>query len=289
MDIKQLKYFLTIAEEGQITSAAKRLHMAQPPLSQQLKLLEDELGAKLLKRGSRHVELTDVGKLLRIRAKQIVELSDSTLNEIDDFIKGLNGTVKIGTVTSSGAAFLNKKMSKFHEKYSGIKFSIHEGNTFKIVDLLNKGVIDLGIVRTPFNALNFECRYMNSEPMIAVMTEKYNLDNTSSAISITELKDKPLIIYRRFEKLIYETCVNNGFKPNVFCKNDDARTTLLWASTGFGIGIVPKSTFLVINNKNLIYKEIKNSELVTRLALIWIKSRYISSLTKKFIDIFIDN
>lgn len=289
MDIKQLKYFLTIAEEGQITSAAKKLHMAQPPLSQQLKLLEDELGAKLLKRGSRHIELTDVGKLLRVRAKQIIELSDSTLSEIDDFIRGLNGTVKIGTVTSSGAAFLNKKMSKFHEKYSGIKFSIHEGNTFKIVDLLNKGVIDLGIVRTPFNALNFECRYINSEPMIAVMTKKYNLDNTNSPIPIIKLKDKPIIIYRRFEKLIYETCLNNGFKPNVFCKNDDARTTLLWASTGFGVGIVPKSTFQLVNNKNLIYKEIDSNELITSLALIWVKNRYISSLTEKFIDDFINN
>ena len=85
MDIKQLRYFLTIAEEGQITAAARRLHIAQPPLSQQLKLLEIELGVKLVERGPRHIHLTDAGKILRTRAEQILELSNSTINEIDDF------------------------------------------------------------------------------------------------------------------------------------------------------------------------------------------------------------
>lgn len=84
MDIRQLKYFLAIAEEEQITAAAKRLNMAQPPLSQQMKLLEDELDTQLFKRGPRQIRLTDAGKLLANRARQILELSDSTLREIAD-------------------------------------------------------------------------------------------------------------------------------------------------------------------------------------------------------------
>ncbi|MGG3989038.1 LysR family transcriptional regulator [Bacillus smithii] len=80
MDIRQLRYFLTIAEEGQITRAAKRLHMAQPPLSQQLKLLEQELGVQLVERMGRMVRLTEAGRILQLRAEQIIGLVDSTVS-----------------------------------------------------------------------------------------------------------------------------------------------------------------------------------------------------------------
>lgn len=286
MDIRQLKYFLTIADEGQITAAAKKLHMAQPPLSQQLKHLEDELGVKLVKRGSRYVKLTDAGEILLHRARQILDLSDSTVKEINDFSKGLKGTLSIGTVSSSGAMLLNEKMMEFHKRYSGIKFEIHEGNTFTLIDLLYKGIIEVGIVRTPFKTLNFECRYTKSEPMIAVMTREHYWDSTQSTISVIELKDKPLIIYRRFEKLIYETCLEHGFEPEIFCKNDDARTTLLWANAGLGVAIVPKSAFELAANSNLIYKEIKIEKMRTQIAAIWVKDRHISSLATKFIESF---
>ncbi|MCB2293454.1 LysR family transcriptional regulator [Clostridium algoriphilum] len=286
MDIKQLRYFLTIAEEGQITAAARRLHIAQPPLSQQLKLLERELGVKLVERGPRHIHLTDAGEILRTRAEQILELSDSTINEIDDFKKGLNGTLSIGMVSSSGALLIKNTMSKFHEEYSGVKFSVHEGNTFKILELLNRGIIEVGIVRTPFKALNCNYKCMKKEPMIAAMTKKYSSDLEGNYISLEQLSGKPLIFYRRFEQLIMDTCIESGFKPEVFCKNDDARTTLLLANAGFGIGIAPKSAFELSCNQNLIYKEIKNEKLETSLAAIWIKDRYMSSLADRFIKCF---
>lgn len=286
MDIRQLKYFYTIAEEGQITLAAKKLNMAQPPLSQQLKLLEDELGVKLLERGSRHVELTEAGKILMNRARQILELTNSVVKEIDDFNKGLNGTLSIGTVSSSGAILLNERISEFHKEHFGIKFEIHEGNTFAVIDLLNKGIIEVGIVRTPFNALNFECKYANSEPMVAAIPREYYWNQAQTVIEINELENKPLIIYRRFEQLIYETFMENGFEPEVFCKNDDARTTLLWANAGYGIAIVPKSAMELAANNNLICREINSEKLRTQIAAIWVKDRYISPLAMKFIENF---
>lgn len=286
MDIRQLKYFLAIAEEGQITSAAKKLQMAQPPLSQQLKLLEDELGVKLVERGPRSVQLTDAGEMLRNRAQQIVDLTDSAVREITDFVNGWKGTLSIGTVSSSGATLLNERLAGFHKTYSGVKFEIHEGNTFMIIDLVTKGIVEVGIVRTPFHAANLGCKYAEWEPMIAVMTEQHDWTCGQASISISELRDKPLIIYRRFEQLIRETCMKEGFEPLLFCKNDDARTTLLWANAGFGIGIVPKSAFDLASNGNLQYKEISDDALRTRVAAIWMKDKYISSLAAKFIDSF---
>ncbi|GGG02944.1 LysR family transcriptional regulator [Paenibacillus aceti] len=286
MDIRQLRYFLTIAEEGQITSAAKKLQMAQPPLSQQLKQLEDELGVKLVERGPRSIRLTDAGEILRRRAQQILDLADSTSREVSDFAKGLKGTLTIGTVSSSGATLLKDRLSDFHKTYTGIKFEIHEGNTFRIIELLQSGVIELGIVRTPFNTSGMGYKYAETEPMIAVMSPELDWDPEQERIPIAELRNRPLIIYRRFEQLIRETCQKTGFEPNIFCKNDDARTTLLWANAGLGIGIIPRSAYKLANNSNLIYKEIGSSALQTQVAAIWIKDRYLSSLARKFLESF---
>ncbi|WP_342561432.1 LysR family transcriptional regulator [Paenibacillus sp. FSL R7-0345] len=286
MDIRQLKYFLAIAEEGQITSAARRLQMAQPPLSQQLKLLEDELGVKLVERGPRSVQLTEAGMMLRIRAQQILELADSTTRELKDYVEGVSGTLSIGTVSSSAATLLQERLLEFHQLYSGVKFEIHEGNTYRILDLLSKGIVEVGIVRTPFSSAGLECIYTASEPMIAVMSPDYDWTDGGSDIEIGELQNQPLIVYRRFEQLIRETCLEHGFDPQFFCMNDDARTTLLWANAGLGVGIIPRSAYSLAANSNLVLKEIRSDSLNTRVAAVWMKDKYLSAQAVKFIENF---
>ena len=286
MDIRQLKYFLTVVEEGQITAAAKKLHMAQPPLSHQMKLLENELGVILFKRGPRQISLTDGGKILANRAKQIMELSDSAAKEIDDFKRGFRGTLTIGTVSSSGNVLLNEGMAKFHKEYSDVKFEIHEGNTYALIDLLMKGIIEVGIVRTPFKNSLFNCKYSKKEPMSAVMDKSHDWNSSASSITLDELKGKPLIIYRRFDKLISNTCDLYGFTPSIFCKNDDARTSILWANAGHGIAVVPASAVTLAAPENLRVKIIREERLFTQVAAIWMKDRYLSLLAEKFIDHF---
>ena len=114
MDLKQLTYFATIVEEGNITSAAKKLHIAQPPLSHQLKQLEEELQVRLLDRGARKVTLTDAGRILYKRANHILELADTAKKEVSDIQNKQNSTLSLGTISSSGTALLNERMTKFH-------------------------------------------------------------------------------------------------------------------------------------------------------------------------------
>ncbi len=285
IDIKQLKYFYTIAEEGQITNAAKRLHIAQPPLSYQLKNLENELGVQLVERGSRNIKLTDAGRILYKRAKQILSLTKSTEDELKDFKHGVKGTLSIGTVSSSGASLLNSRMSIFHEKYPFINFEIHEGNTFKLLESLHKGVIEIAIVRTPFNTSGINSILLEKEPMVAAMVKNLSWTN-SNVINIKELYNKPLIFYRRFERHIFKACEAYNFEPTVFCKNDDARTSLLWANAGLGIAIVPKSSLKLIGSSDIIFKEIVSEELSTQIAIIWSKTEYLSSAGKNFLESF---
>ena len=116
MDLKQLRYFVAIAEEGTISAAAKKLHISQPPLSHQLMQLETELGVQLITRGARRSSLTDAGRILYKRARQLISLADAAEREIVDFGNGLQGTLHLGTVSSSGAALLGRRLAAFRAK-----------------------------------------------------------------------------------------------------------------------------------------------------------------------------
>ena len=286
MDIRQLKYFLAIAQEGQITAAAEKLHIAQPPLSYQLKLLEKELGVKLVVRGPRSVSLTGPGELLRKRAEQILELVSSTEKEVMSFGKDMYGDLSIGAISSSGGVVPNSQIIRFAKNHPNIRLEIHEGNTFAVIEMLEKGRIELGIVRTPFQHKILNFRYAPEEPMVALMTENNLCGKNERTITLKELASKPLIIYRRFDALINEAFAKLGIEPVFCCKNDDARTTILWAHAGLGVGLVPRSAALASAPENLIRKEIECKDLVTRIAVVWVKGRYLSAVGRKFVELF---
>lgn len=283
MDIRQLKYFLAIAEEESITRAAERLHMAQPPLSQQLKLLEEELGVKLIDRSTRKFQLTETGEALKHRAEQMISLMETTVKELKDMGEGLQGTLSIGTVPSSGAALLPGRIRELHEKYPGINFQILDGDTNKVLELLNSGVIDIGIIRTPFNTEIYEFICLPREPMIAASVEEYWNGNY---FEIKGLMEKNLIVDTRFEGIINEACHREGFAPRIICRSDDVRSLLLWATTGIGISIVPKAAMNLVPGSSLKFKEIHETSLETQTAVIWVKGRYLSTVARRFLDMF---
>lgn len=286
MEIKKLKYFIAIVEEGNISAASKKLHISQPPLSNQMKLLEEELGIKLMDRGARNITLTEGGKLLYKRAKNIIELAETTKKELDNLENGLGGTFSLGTNSSSGAILLSNKIIKFHEKYPKVKFEIHEGNTYELLDLLKAGIIEVGIVRTPFNMDKIDGYFLKEEPMMAIMKKDLDIDGDKENIQLKSLEGRKVIIYRRLKNIILESCNNKGIKLDIFCENDDARTTIMWSDAGLGIGIIPKSAIHFIKSEDLIYREIEDKELYTQIGAIWSKEKYLSTTAKKFLKIF---
>ena len=286
MDFKQLTYFLEIVKQGNITKASKKLHIAQPHLSQQLKMLEDELGVKLIERSTRKFQITSAGQILKNRCEQMIELMDTTLKELKDIKDGLNGTLSIGTISSEGDTLLLNRVMNFYDKYPGITFDIREGDTKDILKLLTDGVIEIGIIRTPVDSEGFESIYLESAPMVAATREKIYWDENVKEISISELENKPLLVTRRFEQNIVEACENAGFEPNIFCKIEDTRSILTWANKGMGVAIVPKDWIGLVPNANLMFKDINEPSLVTKTGIIWIKDRYLSAPAKRFLEIF---
>lgn len=283
MDLKQLNYFLTVVQEQQITAAAKKLHMAQPPLSQQMKLLEEELGTQLFKRGPHRIELTDSGRLLARRAQQLLDMADSTTREIADLCQGLRGTLSIGTISSSGNILFSGGLQAFHKKFRDVHFEIHDANTYQLIELLEQGVIEIGIVRTPFNASQFHCEYLTSEPMAAAMTAELDWCPDKTTITLEELDKRSLIIYRRFNQILKDAFAEKGIQPEIYCRNDDARTTILWANAGLGIAVAPSSAIGLAAHENLHVKTIQDPALTTRIAVIWRRDIYLSSIGEKFL------
>lgn len=286
MDLKRLEYFVTIAEEGSISAAAKKLHISQPPLSQQLKLLENELGVRLLERGARRITLTEAGVILYKRAQRILELSEQTVKEIEDLGQKLNGTLRLGTTSSSGPALLSRRIAEFSHSCPNVRYEIHEGNTFELLELLSGGIIEIAIARTPFHAENTSSYALEVEPLTAVGKESYFSGFTQQSIALEYLRDKPLILYRRFEKIIFSACKTAGFKPNVFCKNDDARTSLMWAEAGLGIAIIPKSMEMYFQGHSMTSKVISEPKIESGVVIVWQSDRLLSPTAKAFLDYF---
>ena len=286
MDTKQLAFFNSICEEKNITRAAEKLHIAQPYLSHQLKLLEEELSIKLVERSTRKFQLTEAGEKLQHRAKQILELLDTTTKELKDYNEGIKGTLAIGTIHSSGDMLLPGRIYEFNIIYPNVNFEIRECSTEEILELLKNGMIEIGIIRTPLLSKTFDSIALPLEPMVAATGNASFFKNDNNIIELSELSEIPLLVHRRYEPTIIEACLQKGFEPRILCKIEDTKSILFYAATGMGVAIIPKDWINLVPGINLVYKVINEPALETGTTIIWMKNQYLSSVARHFLETF---
>ena len=241
MEIRQLRYFAAVVEEGTVTGAARRLNMTQPPLTAQLHNLENELGCRLFTHEGRRLRLTEAGRTLYERTCSILGLCDATVAEMGDFHTGTAGTLRLGVVSSVQATLFPKWLKDFADQYPRVQYDLHSANTYQLLEQLHGGQLDLAIVRTPFSAPDLEIRVLSKESLVAVAMSGWFSDIPESSVSIAQLVSRPLILYRRWETIIRTRFEEIGCTPEIRCCNDDAQTTLALARTGLGIGLLPSS------------------------------------------------
>ena len=280
MDIRQMKYFKTIVEEGTISKAVKKLHMAQPPLSMQLKQLEEELSVILLKRGNKQIELTEAGNRFYKRCLQILDLTEITKNELK---QSYQDVLRIGITSSNSGLIQQESIQEFIKKNKHVQYAIHEGSTYEILDLLLSHNIDLGIVRTPFDTSQVNTFYLEKEPMIAIGKKEYFI-NTKRKIK--DFKDTPLIIHQRYLPLINDYCLNKLIQIQLKVTCDDSRTSLIWANSGIGVAICPMSSLALPYDHSLVYTILEDKNLYTGIAFITRKNEEVSALLNEFIERF---
>ena len=283
MELRQLKYFLAVAEEGLIVKAAERLNITQPPLSQQLMQLEKELGTQLFIRSRKRIQLTESGRILQRRAVQMLELMNRTTQEIDESAHAISGRLALGVGASFSSAMLPRQVAAFHQQYPAVTFELHQGDTLKIMELLRIGIIEIGFVRAPFNMKEFDFILLPPEPMLFAAC-----DITGAAadepVAFPTLAGKPLLLHRRHIALITQQCQMQGFEPLIFCTSDDTLQLLRWAEAGLGIAVVPESAGRFAAGQSLQFYRPSPSALTTTGAIIYPRHLPFSTAAAHFIQ-----
>ncbi len=291
MDIRQLRYFCAIAEEGQISRAAQKLHIAQPPLSYQLKLLEEELGVKLIERNTRSLSLTRAGHAFYQRAEQILSMLQAAADEAKDIEFGVNGILAFGSPPAIGNLFMPDRIKRFHEAYPHVRFLWREGNTYRILELLEADVIEFGIVRLPVPTGAYESKPLLTESWVAVASKNDERWKEYNRIGLEALSGIPLIMMRRqagiyCHDMVVDEMKGKGIIPDIVCESDNVTAILALVEKGMGMAILPESTLSVRPAEDFRRLAITGCLLESSSAVLWKKDRRLSKAAQLFLERF---
>ena len=278
MEIRQLRLFREVVDAGSISEAARRMNLSQPPLSYHMKMLEQELGVTLFHRGKKNIELTSAGKLLYERAETMLSLESTVSREVSE--EGTKKTLRIG-VTPTTSPLLISALAKLHKTEEKLYFDLSDGTSFSLREMLEKGMLDCTLVRSPIRLDGLEAHQLRKEPFIAVgNTDGFCIDKE---ITIRELEAFPLIIYRRYETFLYSAFHNKGISPSVRAVCDDARTALSLAQSGIGLALLPRSMAPLI--RDIWHRTVAESDLETDILFVYRKTPQANPLVVQLIGL----
>lgn len=193
MDIRELKYFIAIADYGSITKAAEQLFVTQPNLSRQIQKLERETGKKLIERGSRQIVLTEAGRLLYKRACEISELFEKAQEELLSDGDNVSGTVTIGGGESYAVGLIAKAARAVITRYPSVKFDFFSGDTDAVCEKLDKGLVDFGVLIEPSTTEKYNCLRLPLTDTWGILARKDSPVSSKDRVSTSDLKGLPLI------------------------------------------------------------------------------------------------
>ncbi|QND51173.1 LysR family transcriptional regulator [Phyllobacterium sp. 628] len=275
IDLRRLRAFVALAEEGHVTRAAERLGMQQPPLTRLLQGLEAELSVLLMHRLPRGVRPTEAGKVLLDEARLILARADGVADRVHRAARGEEGSLAIG-FTSSAALhpFVPKVLRAFRESLPGVEVSLEEAGTAELVEGLVHERLDAAFVRSPVGRTpGLRIDALLEEPMLVALPVGHRLaKKAASRLLLTELAMEPFILYRRTAGPgLYDTivmaCREAGFSPRVTQEAPRLTATLSLVAAGFGISLVPAS-MQRLGGEDIVYRAVAgSSKLVAPLLL----------------------
>lgn len=290
MDLRQLKYFVTIVEEGQITKAAKKLHMAQPPLSNQLKLIESELGCKLFDRNGRNLSLTESGRILYDKGKSFLLSFEETMSEVKEVGTGVRGLLSIG-VDQTCQSYIPEKIISMGNQFPDLRFKICEGDTSTLTEILEKKEIDIAIIQHPIDDDRFDSISLPPEQYVLVAPEKWSM---KGPVEFKSLQNTPFLSFYRHRNcntfmIINEEFKRHGFLPNIICDCIDLAMILSLIKEGLGVTILPRTSLNKFSMNGINILEFADCEIQSKATIIWQNNRYLSNTVRNFINLFNNN
>ncbi len=283
MDLRTLKYFTVVAEELNITHAAE--NMSQPPLSNQMKALEEELGVKLFIRGKRQLQLTDAGRLLLLRATQILDMTDKAQHEVMSLEGGMSGTINLGIVEGRAPFLIARWISGFKEEFPKVKYSMWNGSSDDVLDRLRQGLVDLAVIAAPYDTEHLEGITVGRGPWVAIMSRTNELAQIpGDEIPLQSLAGKPLIVPSRPSRIdaIRAWFAEADAEPNIICTLSNYLDAVAMSELDIGITIFPRTTYTP--NDLLVTKIITEPARQIEYVLVRMKNREPSELMTEFIN-----
>jgi DNA-binding transcriptional LysR family regulator len=241
VELHQLRYFAAVAEGRHFTRAARQLGVAQPSVSKQIRLLEEELGATLFHRTRGNVTLTPAGEAFLPWARQILSDLDAALDDAREVAGLRRGRMNVGATPSISTAVVPQALARFHAAYPGIDLRLREAGSRELVRQLDEGELDVALVILPVTRRSLETEPLLREELVVAMALDHPLAGRKR-LAITDLRDVPMVMFREGYDLRATTlaaCADAGFEPRYAIEGGEMDGVLRLTEAGMGVAIVP--------------------------------------------------
>ncbi len=291
MNLSYYANYITIVEEGSLTAASRKLRIAQPALSNQIKALETAYGARLFYRGARKLELTDAGRILYQKAKWMVEVETEARNEITSGFGGTKGTLRIGISSSFENERLMDALLAFSERYPDTEISVFEADVPELLKKLQNGQVEAIFVRLIRNdAENLDVLYTHPDTLIAAYRDGAFFEgDRSETVSLETLSPLPLSLMERSVPAFEAAFKEQGLSLSPKYVSTRMQIALNWARAGKAVALVPKGAAEELGFCDLKHKTVSETELlVPALTIIAQKRKYRSRVVNNFLALLSD-
>lgn len=287
MELRHLIYFKTVAEELHFRKAATRLCISQPPLSRQIRELEEELGAKLFDRNNKRVVLTEAGKYLKKEAEKILAQLEETKHITKQIHEGVSGKLRIGYIGSTYHINLVNVLKKIPYIFPFVKTKLYEVTTSKQIKALEEGKLDVGILRTPVDSEKLKIIPLFRDPFVLVVAKAENNIFNSADLQST-LADKHFIFFNKeyapdYHQKLLQICHRLGFSPDVAHEVNNVHSILRLVESGLGVSIVPRSLKHQYSYLNIEFIELPEMPVYTEVVAAF-RSEYLHPAAKWFLE-----
>lgn len=285
MDLRVLRYFLAVAREESISGAAESLHLSQPTLSRQLMDLEEELGKSLFIRGSRKITLTEQGMLLRKRANEILDLVDKTVNELTVAEDSIAGDIYIGAGETEGVHFLTRTARRLQEQYPLVHFHIASGDTVDVMEQLDKGLIDFGLVFGSVDEKKYGSIVLPAYDTWGIMMRKDDPLAEKEYVTAAEMSGKPLIVSR--SSPVPGSLSNQIISENVVASYSLIYNGSLMVADGLGYMLCLDKILNVTGDSPLCFRPLMPL-VKAYMSVVWKKYQVFSKVSEAFLIVLKD-
>jgi LysR family hydrogen peroxide-inducible transcriptional activator len=289
MELHQLRYFCAIADSGSFSRAARLAHVSQPSLSQQIRKLEDELGARLFDRLGRSVRLTELGHTFLPRARAVLRELEAARGDVADQLDSIGGSVALGVIPTVAPYFLPPRLTAFSRKFPQAQLTIVEEITPILLERLRAATIDLAVLALPIRGHEFETFPILTERLFAALPKRHRLTRQRS-LSLKELRSEPFLVLRDghcFRENAIAACDRARLHPKIVFESGQFSSLLSMVGAGMGVSLVPEMA--IDKRSSCTFVPIADDHAVRAIGAVRLRGRSFSRAQNAFLSVLLSH